>query len=101
MHPGDVAWASLGASQCLCPHLFTQSKVLTSLGTLTQLSWQGDWPSQRRSWPTTGRGQIWADLGDSRDQRMLGSPTAIPEKRLGQLWKRTAARSPQCSHIDF
>lgn len=86
MHPEDVAWGSLGAAQWLCPNVFIQSKVLTSLGTLTQLSWQGDLSSRKRSWPTTGQGQTWADLGDSRGQCILGSPTAIPEERLGQLW---------------
>lgn len=85
MHSGDVEWESLGATQQLCSHLFIWSKVLTSLGTLRQLSWQGGLSSQRRNWPTTGQGQIWADLGDSRDQCIPGSSTTNP-KRLGQLW---------------
>lgn len=57
--------------------------ALTSPGTPTQLSWPGDLSSQRRSWPTTGRGQIWAALGgrhrSAHPRQRCHRPALIPE----------------------
>lgn len=66
--PAVIGHGPLGNAPGMAPSVLGAAlpchlKVLTSPGTLTPLSWLGESSSQRRSWPTTGRGQTWADLG--------------------------------------
>lgn len=77
-------------------------KGLTSPGIPTQLSWLGELSSRRRSWPTSGRGRTWADLGEGLGQCSPLPPQFHPTGEAGPSPVRFAveglgAESPHCS----